>query len=478
MLGLTYLTLCCRGLAGQKTAFRSWYGNLGAIRGLFRDVNLIVCTATATKSTKTKIFDVLELKMEETVSFEKSPERPNLCYSFQYMENDLELSDVFHEIILEVKKKNVKCSKTLIYCQTRKQAAVIWRTFKVALGKHMYAGETMMPRDCIVEMYHAGTPESCKQHILKSVCLPDGHVRVLICTIAFGMGIDLKGANKVIHFGPSQTTESYLQECGRVGRDGGKSLCILLYNGLLASRCADDMKELISKQKCHRREILKHFPGNHEIIVEGCQCCAVCAEACSCLGLKGECAKKMPLVFSHEQMSYQYGKHRTVTKQQKASLESKLCDYRDVLRSKAPKQLLYPNVCIEFGTVQILQVINNASKLFSLSDIMNCVEIWRSEHATAVLNILSQIFGDIGAEEFMADLDDSDLDATVDSDWLDIRDDSSANMPFFQDDSFLEVSQEMSELERSAGSSFNTSNEIRNIASEVFSFINADDMEL
>ena len=61
-----------------------------------------------------KDFDVLALKMEETVSFEKSPERPNLSYSFQCMENDLELTDVFHEVILEVNKKKVKCSKTLI----------------------------------------------------------------------------------------------------------------------------------------------------------------------------------------------------------------------------------------------------------------------------------------------------------------------------------------------------------------------------
>lgn len=91
----------------------------------------------------------------------------------------------------------------------------------MVLGKAMYRGETMLPRDSIVEMFHAGTPESSKQHILKSITIPDGHVRVLICTIAFGMGIDLKGARKVIHFGPSQTTECYLQECGRVGRDGG-----------------------------------------------------------------------------------------------------------------------------------------------------------------------------------------------------------------------------------------------------------------
>ena len=266
-------------MAGQKAAFRTWYGNLGKLRSLFTDVNLIVCTATATTSTKSKIFDVLDLRMQKTFCIEKRPERPNIAFSFQYVENHIELSDIFHDIILEVKEKKANCSKTLIYCQTRKQAAIIWRAFELVLGKDMYKGQTLLPKDCMVEMYHAGTPESSKQHILKSVSLPDGHVRVLICTVAFGMGIDLKCARKVIHFGPSRTAECYLQECGRVGRDGGQSLCVLLYNGFLASRCSDDMKELIiSQQKCHRREILKHFPGDHEILVEGCQCCSVSAK--------------------------------------------------------------------------------------------------------------------------------------------------------------------------------------------------------
>ena len=77
------------------------------------------------------------------------------------------------------------------------------------------------------------------------------------------MGIDIKEARKVIHFGPSQTVESYLQECGRIGRDGRKSRCILFYNGFLTSRCSADMKELINnKEKCHRRELLKYFSGD------------------------------------------------------------------------------------------------------------------------------------------------------------------------------------------------------------------------
>ena len=47
----------------KKVAFRTWYGNLGKLRSLFTDVDLIVCIATATTSTKHKIFDVLDLRM-------------------------------------------------------------------------------------------------------------------------------------------------------------------------------------------------------------------------------------------------------------------------------------------------------------------------------------------------------------------------------------------------------------------------------
>ena len=377
-----------------------------------------------------------------------------------------------------MKEKKENCSKTLIYCQTRKQAAIIWRTFKLDLDKDMYVGQTMLPKDSMVEMYHAGTPESSKQHILKSVSLPDGHVRVLICTIAFGMGIDLKCARRVIHFGPSRTAECYLQECGRVGRDGGQSLCVLLYNGFLVSHCSDDMGELIiSQQKCHRRGILKHFPGDHEIVVEGCLRCNVCAEACMCSGLKGECAKNMLLNFVSYDKVYKNDKRRAVTDEQKKVLELKLHEYQDGLRSKSPKQLLYPNVFAEFSSLQIDQIIQNRTKLFSVADIMHYVETWRREHAHDILNILSQVFGDIDIEDLTVDLNDTDLDDTVDADWLDIRDDSFANVLLFQDSVLSEVSQEMDELDRSAESLLDTSIEIRNIATEVSSGINAEDME-
>ena len=105
-------------------------------------------------------------------------------------------------------------------------------------------------------MYHAGTPEPVKKHISKDVSKEDGHIRVLISTIAFGMGVDCKQISRIVHFGPSKNIECYIQESGCAGRDGCKSKCILLFNGLLSKHCAQDMKEFLHNDKICRRELL------------------------------------------------------------------------------------------------------------------------------------------------------------------------------------------------------------------------------
>jgi ATP-dependent DNA helicase RecQ len=67
-------------------------------------------------------------------------------------------------------------------------------------------------------MFHSGTPKSTKELILDNTAKANGHIQIIICTIAFvGMGIDCKGVRRVIHFGPSSNIESYVQQCGRPG---------------------------------------------------------------------------------------------------------------------------------------------------------------------------------------------------------------------------------------------------------------------
>ena len=281
--------LVFRGLPGAKPVpFRKWYGNLGELRSLFKNVNIIVCTATATTSTKAKIFSILSLNRGNTLEIEVSPDRENLIYVKQYVDNNIPLGDVFGKIIEQVKTDKQVTSRTIIYCQTIKQCAILWRIFKLELADDMYLNESGFAKDCLVQMFHSGTPESTKELILDNISKTNGHVRIIICTIAFGMGIDCKGDHRVIHFGPSSNMESYVQECGRVGRDGQESIYLLLHNSLLASHSSDDIKGYLENEECRRKEMLKHFPGKHVIKVQGCKCCDVCATTCTCTGKPGK----------------------------------------------------------------------------------------------------------------------------------------------------------------------------------------------
>ena len=99
-------------------------------------------------------------------------------------------------------------------------------------------------------MLHAGTPSQVKEYIIEETGNANSHLRLLICTTAFGMGVNCKGFNRVIHFGPSQNLESYMQDCGRAGRNGNRTMCCLIYNGLLTSRCSDDIKDFIHIEGC------------------------------------------------------------------------------------------------------------------------------------------------------------------------------------------------------------------------------------
>lgn len=153
----------------KSLPFRTWYGNLGELRSVFDNISFVVCTATATLSTKRKIFDVLCLSNENTFVINISPERENLKYSMQYVDNSLELSAVFDHVINEVRQKKQATCRTIIYCKTRKQCAVLWRIFKLQLGGNLYVDGNESPKNCMVQMFHAGTSSSAKSLILNDI---------------------------------------------------------------------------------------------------------------------------------------------------------------------------------------------------------------------------------------------------------------------------------------------------------------------
>ncbi|CAB3987147.1 mediator of RNA polymerase II transcription subunit 34-like [Paramuricea clavata] len=177
------------GLSGnKKVPFRKWFGCLGEIRSLIPKNNkIIIVTATATKATKSQILESLDITADQLHTVEQNPNRINLMYILSYMDKQRSLKDVFIKLITELRTVLCKTERTLIYCQTRKQCSLLFRMFEINLGKNMYNGAALPPNR-LVEMFHAGTPQSVKDHVIKNMTATESHLRVLIATVAFGMG--------------------------------------------------------------------------------------------------------------------------------------------------------------------------------------------------------------------------------------------------------------------------------------------------
>ena len=161
----------------------------------------------------------------------------------------------------------------------------------------------------------------------------------LICSVAFGMGVNCKKVRRVIHFGPSKSVELYVQECGIAGRDGLPSSCVLLYNGLPSSHCDADMKQYLQIEQCGRRWLMEKFgskesSGSSDPNVTSHDCCDICAGGCKC-------------------GSENCGEFWSPCKD----------------RPSLPKMVTCPTYLLEFNAFHGNQVIECCEKLFSVDDV-------------------------------------------------------------------------------------------------------------
>ncbi len=246
--------------------FRPEYLKLSVLKKEFPGVPVIALTASADKLTQNDIVERLQLHNPHT--FISSFNRPNISYFVQPKR------EAFGHILEYIKKHADECG--IIYALSRASTEDIAGRLHAAGIKAAY--------------YHAGMDAAERSRVQEA--FQRDKYKVIVATIAFGMGIDKSNVRFVIHHDVSKNIEGYYQETGRAGRDGLKSDAILFYSvgdiiklkrfiqnddnpkqAAISQKKLALMQEFCEHEGCRRQYLMQYFGEQFPAYCGSCDYC-------------------------------------------------------------------------------------------------------------------------------------------------------------------------------------------------------------
>lgn len=313
--------------------FRPEYRRISQIRKLFPNAVCLALTATATETVRKDIKTTLQLgKNKHYKEFISSFNRPNIY--LDVISKSGSTNTKFHgiklsradEITLDFVKSHSKESG-IIYCFSRKKVDELNSLLQTA-------GFSSLP-------YHAGLKD--EERSKNQNDFVKDNIKIIVATLAFGMGINKPNVRYVIHYDLPKSIEQYYQEIGRAGRDGLPSSALLLYSYSDTKKISFFIEEKAEKERkiaeehlkkmvqyaetptCKREFLLNHFGEKLKEKVSDENCCSSCKNKDSLLtDVTIPCQKLMSAIYRTNE---RFGAHYVIDVLL-GSKQKKILDYQ------------------------------------------------------------------------------------------------------------------------------------------------------